>query len=95
MKFLEFSDGSLTQQWPFRLALGIPVFCALILCFPLWFNPSITFNLTPEGYSNFLELFKFPIGVLSLSIPLVAIVAHIQEQYKPLVRSKRQKEKYF
>ncbi len=78
MKFLEFSDGSLTQQWPFRLALGIPVFCALILCFPLWFNPSITFNLTPEGYSNFLELFKFPIGVLSLSIPLVAIVAHIQ-----------------
>lgn len=77
MKLLTFSDGSLSQQWPFRLALGIPILASLLLCLPLWISPSITFNLTSDGYNKFLEIFKFPIVVLSLSIPLVAIVAHI------------------
>lgn len=78
MRFLEFTDGSLSQQGPFRLALGVPLISAFILCIPLWLNPLITFDLSPSGYNKFLEIFKFPIGVLSLSIPLVAIVAHIQ-----------------
>lgn len=33
--------------------------------------------LYPAGYDDFLNTFKLPIGVWSLSIPLVAIVAHM------------------
>lgn len=73
----EFTDESLSKQSLFKLSLAGPFFLALLLCFPLWFNPDITLNPSAGGYENFLKLFKLPIGIWSLSIPLVAIVAHI------------------
>ena len=75
--FFEFTDESLSKQKLFKISLTFPFFIALLLCFPIWFDNSIKLDLSPSGYEDFLSIFKLPIGVWSLSIPLVAIVAHI------------------
>lgn len=76
-RFFEFSDASLSKQHLFKLAILGPFFLAIIFCFPLWIDCSITINFSSGGYEKFLSLFKLPLGIWSLSIPLVAIVAHI------------------
>ncbi|MDY4326471.1 hypothetical protein SOV88_19620 [Pectobacterium brasiliense] len=75
LKFLELNEKRLSQQWVFRLAIAIPFTISFFLCIPLWFET--TFDFSSTGYAKFLSMFSLPIGVLSLSIPLVAIVAHI------------------
>lgn len=77
LRYFEFTDESLSKQYLFKFSIGIPFFIAALLCLPIWFDRNITFNLTPQGYGNFLDIFKLPIGIWSLSIPLVAVVAHI------------------
>lgn len=76
-RFFEFSDASLSKQHLFKLAIFGPFFLAIIFCFPLWIDSRITINFSSGGYEKFLSLFKLPLGIWSLSIPLVAIVAHI------------------
>ncbi|MGY9521299.1 hypothetical protein ACTM6F_07850 [Citrobacter freundii] len=76
-RYFEFTDKSLSKQHLFKLSIWVPFIIAALLCVPIWFDKNITFNLTSQGYGNFLDIFKLPIGVWSLSIPLVAIVAHI------------------
>ncbi|CAI1570434.1 Uncharacterised protein [Serratia proteamaculans] len=74
-EFLQLNERKLSEQWMFWLSILIPLALSIILSIPLWLQTKI--NLSAEGYGNFLSIFKLPIGVLSLSIPLVAIVAHI------------------
>lgn len=76
-RYFEFTDESLSKQHLFRFAIGAPLLIAALLCIPIWFDKNITLNLTQKGYETFLSIFKLPIGIWSLSIPLVAIVAHI------------------
>lgn len=76
-RYFEFTDESLSKQHLFKLSIGGPLLIAALLCIPLWFDKNINLSLTYSGYENFLSIFKLPIGVWSLSIPLVAIVAHI------------------
>lgn len=47
-------------------------------------NTTLTFNLSYEGFNNLLTLLKFPIGVLALLIPTVAVLVanHRSEQTK-------------
>lgn len=73
--WLKLDEKRLSQQWAFRLAIAIPLGGSFLLCIPLWFET--TFNFSSAGYENFLSIFSLPIGVLSISIPWVAIVAHI------------------
>ncbi|TAJ02708.1 hypothetical protein [Pectobacterium versatile] len=75
LRWLKLDEKRLSQQWVFRLAIAIPFAISLLLCIPLWFET--TFDFSSAGYAKFLSMFSLPIGVLSLSIPLVAIVAHI------------------
>ncbi|MFJ5442666.1 hypothetical protein [Pectobacterium sp. CHL-2024] len=75
LRWLKLDEKRLSQQWIFRLAIAIPFGISLLLCIPLWFET--TFDFSSAGYAKFLSIFSLPIGVLSLSIPLVAIVAHI------------------
>ncbi|HHU0742621.1 TPA: hypothetical protein ACT915_000140 [Serratia marcescens] len=74
-KFLQLNERKLSEQWMFWLSILIPLALSITLSIPLWLQTKI--NISAEGYDNFLRIFKLPIGVLSLSIPLVAIVAHI------------------
>uniref|UniRef100_UPI00352BB9DA hypothetical protein n=1 Tax=Klebsiella quasipneumoniae TaxID=1463165 RepID=UPI00352BB9DA len=76
-RYFEFTDESLSKQHLFKFSIGVPFIIAALLCVPIWLDKNITFNFTSQGYGNFLDIFKLPIGVWSLSIPLVAIVAHI------------------
>ncbi|CAI0768873.1 Uncharacterised protein [Serratia fonticola] len=75
LKFLQLDDRKLSEQWLFRLSILIPLSISILLCIPLWFKTEWDFSA--KGYDAFLNLYKLPIGVLSLSIPFVAIVAHI------------------
>ena len=77
LRRLALSDESLSKQPLFWLVLLGPLALALLLCLPLWFNADVRLRFTPAGYDDFLNTFKLPIGVWSLSIPLVAIVAHM------------------
>jgi hypothetical protein len=71
----QLDERKLSEQRLFRMAILIPLSISIFLCIPLWMETSI--DISSNGYNNFLSLYKLPIGVLSLSIPLVAIVAHI------------------
>ncbi|GKW15874.1 hypothetical protein PEC301937_18230 [Pectobacterium carotovorum subsp. carotovorum] len=75
LRWLQLDEKRLSQQWIFRLAIAIPFAISFLLCIPLWFET--TFDFSSTGYAKFLSMFSLPIGMLSLSIPLVAIVAHI------------------
>ncbi|WP_196062775.1 MULTISPECIES: hypothetical protein [unclassified Serratia (in: enterobacteria)] len=75
LKFLQLDDRKLSEQWLFRLSILIPLIISIMLCIPLWLKTE--WDLSAQGYDLFLNLYKLPIGVLSLSIPFVAIVAHI------------------
>ncbi|HHQ6556669.1 TPA: hypothetical protein ACSTJ0_001230 [Serratia fonticola] len=74
-KIFQLDERKLSDQWLFRLAILVPLVISILLCIPLWLETSI--DLSAKGYDKFLNLYKLPIGILSLSIPLVAIVAHI------------------
>ncbi|WP_258089957.1 hypothetical protein [Serratia liquefaciens] len=74
-EFLQLNERKLSEQWMFWLSILTPLSLSILLSIPLWLQTKI--NISAEGYDNFLQTFKLPIGVLSLSIPLVAIVAHI------------------
>jgi hypothetical protein len=71
----QLDERKLSEQWLFRMSILVPLSISIILCVPLWFETSL--DISAEGYGKFLSLYKLPIGVLSLSIPFVAIVAHI------------------
>ncbi|BEN63114.1 hypothetical protein SMKC072_09360 [Serratia marcescens] len=74
-KIFQLDERKLSDQWLFKLAILAPLIASIFLCIPLWLETSI--DLSAKGYDKFLSLYKLPIGTLSLSIPLVAIVAHI------------------
>ncbi|EPJ7333241.1 hypothetical protein R4R77_000523 [Citrobacter amalonaticus] len=75
--YYKFTDESLSKQRLFKFSITIPLFVALLFSLPICFQNELNFDFTPEGYDRFLRTFKLPIGIWSLSIPLVAIVAHI------------------
>ncbi|CNI14466.1 hypothetical protein CBW53_06465 [Yersinia frederiksenii] len=84
---------SLSKQGPFWLSIFIPLIISILLCIPLWAHTTI--DLSSDGYGKFLEMYKLPIGILSLTIPLVAIVAHIHRtiQTSEQIRSARDKSR--
>lgn len=74
-RLFRLNHESLSKQGPFWLSIFIPLAISLLLCIPLWIHTTI--DLSPDGYGKFLDIYKLPIGILSLTIPLVAIIAHI------------------
>ncbi|UJD94063.1 hypothetical protein FS593_07040 [Lelliottia amnigena] len=75
--YYKFTDESLSKQRLFKFSITIPLFVAMLFSLPICFQNELNFDFTPEGYDAFLRTFKLPIAIWSLSIPLVAIVAHI------------------
>ena len=98
LRWLKLDEKRLSQQWIFRLSIAIPFAISFLLCIPLWFET--TFSFSSAGYEKFLSMFSLPIGVLSLSIPLVAIVAHIHrtiqtEKQIELINQKNTSDKFY
>ncbi|HEJ8088370.1 TPA: hypothetical protein SMI57_001384 [Serratia liquefaciens] len=91
LKFFELNDKKLSDQWLFWLSILIPLFVSIMLCIPLWTKSQ--WDLSAKGYEVFLALYKLPIGILSLSIPFVAIVAHIHRTIQTAEQIKTTKVK--
>ncbi|MEM7952848.1 hypothetical protein Q4R36_14460, partial [Morganella morganii] len=72
-KFILNSD-SLHKQWLFRLAIVFPL--ASSLYFIVWLGASYPFRFDAYGYSTFLEINKFSLGILALSPILGAFVVY-------------------
>jgi hypothetical protein len=47
----------------------------LIVFTILIFTPGLTFNPSSQGWNNAIEIFKFPLGLLAVSIPVIALFA--------------------
>jgi hypothetical protein len=55
--------------------ITILVSALLITLIILVFTPNLKFNPSSEGWNNAIEIFKFPLGLLAVSIPLIALFA--------------------
>lgn len=91
LKFLELNDKKLSEQWLFKLSILIPLLISILLSIPLWIKTKWDFSA--DGYDFFLNSYKLPIGILSLSIPFVAIIAHIHRTIQTAEQIKATKVK--
>lgn len=72
-----FFDLAIVKSF-FLIILGISFFCAVII----FLNSKLSFDFSYSGFNNFIEIFKVPIGVLALNIPIIAVLGafHKSEQ---------------
>lgn len=54
---------------------GIVAGSAIIALTIIFFTPGLSPNLSSEGWNNALVIFKVPLGLLAVSIPLIALFA--------------------
>lgn len=68
----------LVRTFSFWLALAFPLGSAFILSALIFNSVEVNgFCFTPDCISNFLELYKLPIAIAGLSLPLVAMIASL------------------
>lgn len=91
IKKFELNDRKLSEQWLFWVSILLPLFVSILLCIPIWTKTQ--WDLSATGYEVFLNLYKLPMGILSLSIPFVAIVAHIHRTIQTAEQIKTTKVK--
>ncbi|WP_320718614.1 hypothetical protein [Enterobacter vonholyi] len=73
--YFEMTEERLTKQNLFKQSIRIPIVSALYFGIFSWIGHYPRFDAV--GFSNFIEISKLSIALLSLSIPFVAIVANI------------------
>jgi len=78
--FLPNSSKGLAEQGYLWLSILAPTLYFIVLGIVAWQGYSI--SLTAEGFSEFLNISKLPIGLLSLSIPLSILVARIHATHQ-------------
>ena len=74
-KAFEMNAEPLTKQYLFKQSIRIPCFSALFFGVFSWIGHTPQFD--SEGFNNFILISKLPIGMLSLTIPFVAVVNNI------------------
>lgn len=75
MSKLLLDDRNLARQKLFWAAIITPFLGFIFLGWFAW--KDYNFELSRNAYDKFMEISKFPLLFLSLSVPLVAIIAHI------------------
>lgn len=72
---------SLKIFW-FVIALMFSV--AILIFIVIYFNTPMHFDFSADGFSGFIDIFKFPLSLLALIIPIVVLLAsnHRSEQTK-------------
>lgn len=68
-------DAHLINTWWFRSAIALPIIIAVIVGWFFTGDANLQFERSPEGMNLFLQMFKLPIGIASLAIPIVAVIA--------------------
>lgn len=74
-KWYELTYESLTSQKMFWAAIFVPVLSFLYFGAFAWLGKSV--DLSSEGLNKFIDISKLPLGLLSLSIPFVAIITSL------------------
>lgn len=93
-------DDELKHQPLFRtiwfwLAILVPVFIALFLGVGIWVSSAVGSLCFESGcVNNFVELFKVPITIAGLSLPLVAMVAAVQRSKEAYIQIKHGQKQY-
>ncbi|WP_027615470.1 hypothetical protein [Pseudomonas sp. LAIL14HWK12:I9] len=68
-------DYGLAKQWLFWMAILVPVVYFVEFGFYAWKGYAL--DLTKDGFDEFIRSSKLPLGLLSLSIPITALVAKL------------------
>ncbi len=86
-KVLSMSIFSVNHKQPlfrnslFWLSILLPLFLGVFLGFFIWIDYSLSF--TSLGYSNFLNISKLPLGVMSLAFPISGVfIVHYTSKQK-------------
>ncbi|HEC2575099.1 TPA: hypothetical protein R2K49_003018 [Raoultella ornithinolytica] len=69
------NDNPLTSQGLFWGAILVPLFSFFYFGFFAWNGHSV--NMSSQGLNTFIMISKLPLGLLSLSIPFVAIITSV------------------
>lgn len=49
--------------------------CAITACLAIALSTNLTFDFSADGFNTFLKYFQFPLGIVALLIPIMAIYA--------------------
>ncbi|EJG1583068.1 hypothetical protein CIF45_RS22770, partial [Vibrio parahaemolyticus] len=84
---------SLPALWGVVVALSL---FSLVLAFIIVANSELDVDLSFTGFNNFLTVFRVPLGILALIIPIVALLAanHRSEQTKEQIRVTNQQNNF-
>lgn len=71
--------------WGIIIAIALVAFFVALVIIT---NSPLSYDFTSDGFNYFLSAFKFPLGILALIIPIVALLAanHRSEQTKEQIR---------
>ncbi|WP_273527058.1 hypothetical protein [Pseudomonas sp.] len=69
------NEKKLFEIKEFWISLSVPIILATIFASIIAANSELTLDLSYNGFNKFIDIFKFPMGVLALIFPLVALVA--------------------
>lgn len=58
-----------------QLTFAVVTACAGIASFAIMASTNLAFDFTADGFSEFLSIFRFPLGVMALLIPIMALYA--------------------
>lgn len=68
-------EKSLFELKEFWISIIIPFLIMLFISIVIAINSKLAVNLSYTGFNKFVEVFKFPLGILAITFPLVALVA--------------------
>ncbi len=75
LKYFEMDEKPLTNQTLFWLAIAVPFFSFCYFGAFSWYGKPILFNA--DGFERFIKISTLPLGLLSLSIPFIAVINNI------------------
>ncbi|EME5153956.1 hypothetical protein VYV02_004159 [Escherichia coli] len=79
-KYYKFNHEQLLKQKPFWMVMFVPFFSFLYFGFLSWWGHKPQFD--SDGMINFLDISKVPLLILSLTLPLGALIANIHRTYQ-------------
>jgi hypothetical protein len=85
------NEKPLSEQLLFRAAIRVPLISFIFFGFFAWCGHPP--NFTSKGFSNFIERGKLPLGLLSLSIPFLAVINNIHRTIQTDAQIKEAKKK--
>jgi len=80
----------------FWVTVGTILSIAFLISLVIYANENLHFDFTAKGFNGFLNIFKLPLGISALIIPIVALLAanHRSEQTKAQILTNKQQNMF-